>query len=201
MRRNSILAGLILAVSTLASGSHEGQIDSPREEKIIKIGEEVAGDLMRNLKTALTRAMQEGGPQNAIRICKEQALALTAKTAERYPGVQVRRTSIKFRNPANRPDSLDETVLNDFNRTKEAGRMLPRHDIRQVQLENGRAFRYYQPISTSGFCLSCHGTDESIPEDVASLLEKEYPDDRAVGYGTGDFRGVISVQIPESALP
>ena len=201
MRRHWIPAGLILANFFLFFALSEGDIDSNTQAKVAAIGKEVAGELMATLKSALARAIREGGAENAIGVCREQAMVLTERTAERYPGVEVRRTTLKYRNPANRPDPIDKVVLNELAGLKRKGEELPDYQIRISETGGDKVYRYYQPIVTSSFCLNCHGDETSIPNKVALLLKAAYPDDKAVGYQENEFRGVIAVHIPREQLP
>jgi hypothetical protein len=184
----------------LAGGLQSSFGNSTIEEKVVQVGKEVAAELMRNLKKALTEAMHKGGPTAAIQVCKREASLLTQSTSSDYPDIRVRRTSLKFRNPKNRPDSCDQAVLAELARLKNGGDPLPDHTIRKSAAEGTAVYRFYQPIVVSGFCLNCHGSSNTMSPDVIKVLEREYPEDRAVDYVSGDLRGVISVEIPERTL-
>ena len=190
------LAGLTL-LGTFWQGSVGG---SPPEEKVIQVGKATAAELMRNLKGALIEAMQTGGPTAAIQVCKMEAPLLTEATSVSDPGIKVRRTSLKLRSSANRPDALDQEVLAELATIKGTGDPLPEYRLRKVSMEGTATYRFYQPILVSGFCLNCHGSRETMSADVIEVLEREYPEDRAVDYRSGDLRGIISVEIPEQAL-
>jgi hypothetical protein len=43
-------------------------------------------------------------------------------------------------------------------------------------------------------CLTCHGTERTIPESVQIRLAKEYPNDKATGYAAGQIRGAVSIK-------
>ena len=60
-----------------------------------------ANALKSELKAALEAAMQNGGPENAIDVCKDKAQAIAA--AHSKDGLVVGRTSHKLRNVANAP--------------------------------------------------------------------------------------------------
>jgi hypothetical protein len=196
LNRLLALAGLAL-LGTCWQGIGSG---SAIEEMVVDVGKEAAGELMRNLKTALTEAMKTGGPTAAIQVCKMEAPLLTENTSANFPEIKIRRTSLKFRSSANRPDALDQTVLAELARIKGDGDPLPEYRLRKISKEGEAAYRFYQPITLSGFCLNCHGSRENMSADVIKVLEREYPEDRAVDYRSGDLRGVISVEIPEHAL-
>lgn len=168
--------------------------------EIVPLGARAATMLMDSLKLALSTAIQAEGPAYAIDICNLQAMPLTAKIAQSLPGeVQIKRTSFRYRNPANAPDDIEAAALNYFAAKAEAGAELPGQYVQKVN-ENGAVyFNYYQPLRTAGLCLTCHGDRETMDANLKAALAARYPQDLATGYGEGDFRGVIKVQIkPES---
>lgn len=50
------------------------------------------------------------------------------------------------------------------------------------------------------FCVQCHGASDELAEGVADVLSEHYPEDEATGYSAGDFRGLIRVTVPDSAV-
>lgn len=62
-----------------------------------------ATDLTAKLFTELSRAVVERPPAEAVPACGDIAQRLTAETAARQ-GIAVRRTTLRLRKPANRPD-------------------------------------------------------------------------------------------------
>jgi hypothetical protein len=169
-------------------------MDEKESQMLIEKGEKVSTELMGQLASALMTAMQEGGATNAIDVCKLEALRLTESIARQNPGTQVKRTSLKFRNPKNAPDHLEQVALTHFEQLAAKGEELPHHLLQKVQEEDTVYYRYYQPLKTMSFCLTCHGSPE--PE-LAEILKKRYPEDRAVGYNAGEFRGLIRVQVDQ----
>ena len=168
--------------------------------EIVPLGSQAATMLMDSLKAALSAAIIAGGPAHAIDICNLQAMPLTAEIAQSLPGeVQIKRTSFKYRNPANAPDDVETAALHYFAAKADAGAELPGHYVQKVS-ENGAVyFNYYQPLRTAGLCLTCHGDRETMDDNLKAALAARYPQDLATGYEEGDFRGVIKVQIePES---
>ncbi len=66
--------------------------------------------------------------------------------------------------------------------------------------EAGQAYlRYLKPITVAAMCLNCHGPRESLAPEIRRILDERYPDDRAIGYRAGDFRGAVSVRIALSS--
>ena len=65
----------------------------------------------------------------------------------------------------------------------------------EVTDDGARNLRYLRPIVVKAPCLKCHGPSESIDPEVRAILEESYPEDLAVGYAEGDFRGAVSVVV------
>jgi len=58
-------------------------------------------------------------------------------------------------------------------------------------------YRYYFPLKVLKLCLTCHGTPgKDIKPEVYEAIKRKYPEDKAIGYREGDFRGVVRVEIP-----
>lgn len=156
----------------------------------------VAAALMTTLSGRLQGAIQERGTAGALEFCNVEALPLTAQVADEY-GMEVTRTSLRVRNPANTADAADAEALAWFQDRLASGGEPPASHVRAV---DGGGYRYYQPLMTQGPCVQCHGPRDSLAPDVLAALEERYPQDQAVGYAEGDWRGLLRVSVPESAL-
>jgi hypothetical protein len=157
-------------------------------------GRAIAGQFGEQLRTALQEAMAAGGPLAAIRVCNEDAPRIAAAAAERS-GATVGRTSLKLRNPANRPDAHERKVLEEFAATVAAGAGGP-PPARLDTLEDGR-LRFMSAIIVQPPCLACHG--EALAPPVAEAIDALYPDDQARGYQVGELRGAFTITWPAEA--
>lgn len=164
------------------------------------VAEELGGSAADRLAGALighlTGAIEEGGPAGAIEFCATRAMPLTEEVNASLDGLQVKRTTRGFRNPANAPDSLEEVALAWFETEKARGGVLPSSWIQ----DSGEDVRYYRALVMNDLCVQCHGPAETLAEDVRAALAERYPDDRATGYAPGDLRGLIRVSIPRTRL-
>lgn len=163
-------------------------------EKRSKESRTVVGDFMLLLKTELKVAMKEGGPSNAIQVCKNKAPAIAADISQKH-GWRVARTSLKLRNPHNEPDAWELKVMQEFEKRKTAGEEIKTLEYAEIVTTDGKKqFRYMKAIPTGEVCLQCHGSN---PEpDVADILNKFYPKDQATGFKQGDIRGAFTVTQP-----
>lgn len=188
---------LLLAVSTACSSSRPAREPGQEEQVVRQIGETAAMTLMRTLMGRVQAALAEGGPVYAMDFCSVEAQPLTAEINEQLNGVSVKRTSFKFRNPNNAPDAYEAAALRYFEEALAAQGNLPQYYIQRV---GSNEYRYYKPIVIAEGCLSCHGDPAQFSPELQQALAAEYPDDLAVGYATGDFRGVARVSLPRSMV-
>ncbi len=146
-----------------------------------------------SLKGELKGALEAGGPGNAIKVCSEKA-AVIGNNISRKTGWTVRRVSLKLRNPLNRPDEYEYSVLKQFEKQAEVKENLERYDT--VIIQGVREFRYMKAIKIKPLCLKCHGMADKIDATVKAELKNRYPHDKATGYSVSQIRGAFSVRIP-----
>jgi len=170
-------------------------------EAIVKIGDTVAVQLIRTLKGELMKAIEEGGMVNAISVCKTKALELTSDIGRQVdPGIEIKRTTFNYRNPKNAPNEIELAALQFFEEKVRAGEGLPANFVQKIPGDQKTTFYYYKPLKTAGLCLGCHGNPQAMDKNLVSKIQELYPDDKAIGYEEGDFRGVIRVKIPEELI-
>ncbi|MBY6018334.1 DUF3365 domain-containing protein [Halomonas denitrificans] len=136
----------------------------------------------KELKQALMAGLQQG-PESAVQVCQQQAPAL----AQRFSvnGVEMGRTSDKLRNPANTAPEWVVPILKQF----QSGDLTPVTVALDANTEG-----YAEPIMVGPPCLTCHGNQITPP--VQQALNEAYPDDHAIGYELGQWRGLFWVSYP-----
>ncbi len=155
-------------------------------------------DLSTHLKEALMSALQDGGPIEAISVCKLVAPTLADEVSKKY-SLDIHRTSLRVRNPDNEADSWETGVLQLFETRLKTGEAIQSLSfVERVDSELVYEWRYMKAIPTDKLCLSCHGSQIAIP--VQKLIDKNYPSDMATGYKMGDIRGAFSVKRSYSKL-
>ena len=144
--------------------------------------------LKEQLVDALTGALEEGGPETAIAVCRERAPQIAAELS--VDGIRMGRTSHRVRNPDNAPEPWVEPLLAAYLEDPE------NPEPRAVRLDDS-TIGYVEPIYAASFCLSCHGPsiEEGLQEEILSL----YPEDQATGFRMNDVRGLFWVTLPSSA--
>jgi hypothetical protein len=148
---------------------------------------------MSALLEHLSDALDKGETSDALNVCADVAQEITAKV-RREQGIEIGRTSLRLRNPANAPDDFERAWLEaNAERTEfdSAG------EVEWVAGDDGALeLRYIKPILLGPACLQCHGRPEDIDEPTRELLTERYPQDQATGYRAGQLRGIVSVRVP-----
>jgi len=168
---------------------------TPEEgERVAQIAEPAAAELLRTLVGRLTAALDEGGPSQAFDLCSDEAIPLTRMIEAGLEGTLfLKRTSFRYRNPANAPDEAEEAALIFFERAIQDEGDAPSSFVQRVS--QGEV-RYYKPLFVGELCLGCHGDPESMDPQVRQALSERYPGDLATGYEAGAFRGLVRVSMP-----
>ena len=160
----------------LGINSFEKKISSI-EEGIIKL-ETTLGD---RLKAEIANE----GLEEAFEICSLEAMSLTEKIKKELSVDMLKRTSLKLRNPSNRPSPQELEVLKSIDKTSTLGGF-----FYSVEYPNITA---YKTLKVKSLCLSCHGSKSNMTKGVIAKLKKLYPSDQATEYQLGDIRGVIKL--------
>ena len=161
----------------------------PKEDErssLIEQGTEIASGTFLALSTKLKEAMKAGGVEGAMAYCNVNALPITDSLSKVY-NVDIKRTSLKYRNPNNKPSLMEMVVLNEYDRTKKDGLAIQP----KISQEEGYNI-FHAPIIVHDLCLKCHGMKDEM-EDYNKIL-KYYPEDLAHSYEVGDLRGMWSIR-------
>ena len=187
-----VLVGLMVAFGcakqekTPASGrngSVSNEVDIPPELTPKERALQARRALVGRLSTELVRAMSNGGPSAAIKVCSVKA-AKIADQVGREHGLSIGRTSFQLRNPKNQPPAWAAHFVEQ--RVKEP---------QFVELEGQRTGAFL-PIHLNAQCLACHGPLDQLADDVQRQLAQRYPHDQATGFQDGDLRGWFWVEVP-----
>lgn len=198
MKTNTIVI-YALPILALVAGCTKEQQNEPAqltdelEADIINQGNQATAALFGELSSKLKAAMQSGGTEKSITVCKEMAQPTTRSTSDSFANLKLTRISLKPRNPVNKANSFDQKVLHDWEQQISEGAQLP---AALVKLQSDSSAVYYKPIITGEVCLNCHGDPAAFPQAFQAKLNELYPDDQATGYQIGHLRGAFRVEFP-----
>ena len=184
-----ISTSLLLAASALPALADDLAQYQEESRKIVK-------EFASQLGGEMQKEMQANGPVAAIKVCRNVAPAIASEVS-RKNGWNVGRKSLKTRNAAlGMPDAWEQKVLADFEKRMEKENPASMEFAEVVAEPQGKFYRYMKAIPVQDVCLKCHGTDETIPQNVKDALKAEYPHDKATGYTLGQIRGGFSIKRP-----
>lgn len=186
-----VCRGLLTTTAVLALAGVASAEETVDAEARIASSRTVIKEFASSLKGDLQAAIKSGGPVEAIEVCSDKAPAIAASLSSAHD-MQVSRTSLKFRNPDNKPDAWETEVLEQFEVRLASGEPVTAIEFSEtVTVGESQAFRYMKAIPTAEVCLNCHGAD--LPPEVAAQLDELYPGDLARGFKEGDIRGAFSI--------
>lgn len=165
--------------SSQGTGKTSPAVEQWQREQALAAREQLSSRLSQRLM----EVMGAEGPAAAIRVCREEALEITAAVGESC-GVKIGRTSFHLRNPRNKPP--DWAAEGIEKRVEEP---------QFVTLPDGQLGALL-PIRLQPQCLLCHGPPEGIPDEVKQALAEDYPDDQATGFELDALRGWFWIEVP-----
>lgn len=186
--KKHLLTALLLSTALLAQSAKQDDIN-----EVTAIGKQASAALLKTLGGHLKKHLKAGGPMDAFDFCSNNAYALTQEVDKAFgKNVSVKRVSLKYRNPANKPLADEEPVLQALHLMKKSGVALPKE---LVQNEGNGVYKYYKPLLINKqACLHCHG-DVAKNQALHGAIKKVYPSDRATGFKMHDLRGAIVVEV------
>lgn len=188
MNRSAIRTSIAVVLLCTAATSFADDV------RLLEETRAVAAAMPPKLLMTLQEEMSKGGTVAAIAACRDKAPQM-AREASAKTGWQIRRVSLKPRNPNAVPDAWEQAVLQEFDRRVAAGAdatTLEKAEI--VSVGDKNIYRYMKALPTNGICLGCHGNDSQIPANVRAKLRELYPDDLATGYTIGQVRGAVTIK-------
>lgn len=181
---------VLLSASVVSAQPGPGPNQSAMQET-----RDIAAAMLKELGQTLQAAMADGGPENAIGVCKTQAPEIAMKLSMKHQ-LKVARVGTRARNPdMGVPNDWQTQAFKQFeNRLAKGDKP---YDIEFIQLVKSGSYdlelRYAKPIVLQPMCTACHGTPEQISPEVKAKLDQLYPNDKAVNYKPGELRGAVVV--------
>lgn len=145
--------------------------------------EQVVTLFQQQLKKELIQGLMNS-PIDAISVCQIRAPQIAAKLST--DGVTVGRASNKPRNDKAVTPQWVLPYLEKYRHLSQEN-AVPMH----VEIDSTR-IGYVKPIRIQTPCLTCHG--DHIDKPLQQKINQLYPNDQAVNYKKGEFRGVFWVE-------
>lgn len=174
----------------------------PAVKTIRQSGEQLINRIGHMLIFEVEHNIEDKGLAKTIELAHLKDLSLPNPQSGQPRVTAIKRTSLKVRNPANRPDPAEQTALDFIDAALRNGDDVPKVLIQRLDQPGAPVeWRVYRPIAAMPVCLNCHGPVEDLKPEVRSFLALHYPEDQAVGYTVYQWRGLIRVSFaaPEPA--
>ena len=190
MKHLTIVVSLILLIFFLNCSEKKAEIS---KNQIIAM-RATALDFMKELRSILIEQIQSNGVLAAVSVCSDTAQVLTNNFGVER-GIYLKRVSLKNRNTNNYPDDFEKRILNRFELLHQNNELNNETEYAEIVAEGDYKYlRYLKPIIIQAECLNCHGSKSEIIPEVRNLIAQKYPEDKAVGYKSGDLRGAVSIK-------
>ncbi|MCK5782523.1 MAG: DUF3365 domain-containing protein [Flavobacteriales bacterium] len=161
------------------------------DSTVIKEGKKIAMGTFKILGSKLKMAIKSGGPIAGIDVCSSEAMKLTDSLSNIY-NLTLKRTSLKYRNEENAPNSSEKIILENWQTQLDGG-----NPIKPSITRNDGEITFVGPIKLKQQCIVCHGSDDFVTPDVRLKLKEHYPTDLARDYKEGDLRGAWVITFPK----
>lgn len=176
---------------------------NPEAAPFARAGEAAINRLASQMLSELSSALARGGPDAALEVAHLKKVPATGAVLAGHPQITAfKRTSVRVREPANKPDAADQIALTYVDRALSRGDAPPKLLVQRVRPAAGaEEWRVYRPLAVLPSCVQCHGKTETLPPGVRAALEKRYPEDPASNYAPGEWRGLLRVTVSPPAAP
>ena len=176
-------------------GTQSQEVKKVKEADIISAGLErgktIADITQKVLGSTLKSKIQNKGIEAALTFCNLNAYPIVDSLSRLY-SAEIKRVSLKNRNPGNFPDSIESIILEAYQYSVDNGDPVTEN----IQNIDNISLLYTRPIQIGDpMCLQCHGkAGEDIQKDTEKLLKELYPEDKARGYSITELRGMWSIR-------
>lgn len=178
----------MVAVAALLGVAHAAAPADPQLSAAAQRGEAAMTALQRQLSARLMEELGRGGPEAAVKVCRDEAQQLTERVVAEQ-GIELGRTSHRLRNPANAPRPWVAKLLPAY-----AGRKAD--EVEPTVVDLGDRVGVVKPLPLQQLCLTCHGDRSAMAPEVRAMIERAYPEDEATGFALGEVRGLVWAEVP-----
>ena len=183
MNRRCVSVLGLLALLVGCGGAEDATSQKPVPAETVERARELAATFKGTLKEALMEGLQDG-PAATIDACAILAPDLAEELS--VDGARIGRTSHRLRNPANAGDDWLRPLIEEYRQTA------PGAQPKAIWIDDATV-GYVEPLYVGKPCLACHG--ETVANEVLEEIRAIYPEDQAIGFREGEFRGLVWVEI------
>ncbi len=188
MKKQILLVFILFSIVIFSCKNKSDDNGELKKTEFIAQADSLISVTFDTLKRSLLRTIGENNYEGAIAFCNAAASPLTNTYVSDQ--IIIKRTSDKYRNPSNAPDSMEHRIMAAFHQLK-----IKQEPIKPVFEEDKQGkYHYFKPIILQAMCLNCHGSKtDQIQPVVWQSIQQKYPADLAYNYKEGDLRGMWHV--------
>ena len=184
-RLGIIILFVIFSLFSCKEGKSKSFLRPGQEARYLVVGDSISAAVQGELLRNVSRAIQQGGRDNAVEFCHLRAMPLTDSLSAVY-NVTIQRLTDKNRNPQNAIRTLED---------HQAWERIKNENTDFIERDQNGKVQYYKPIVMGmPTCIQCHGTRSDISESTRNIIHIKYPEDRATSYALGDLRGMWKIE-------
>jgi hypothetical protein len=169
----------------------------PADATVIARSLPIAQEFQAQLKEQLVAALGAGGPETAVRVCKEVAPAIAADQSE-ASGAQVSRIAERHRNPAGAVRAELRTAYDELAAMPSVDGKPASRVVHTGEGDDARVVYLSAIPMAEQPCSVCHGAN--IDPALKDVIDGAYPGDTAIGFEPGELRGAMVVSWPREAF-
>ncbi len=172
-------------------------LNDPAAAVVRRTGEMAINWLGRKMVYEINAALAQGGPEEAVAVAHLRSVSKGGQVLPGMPSITaIKRTSLRLLNAANAPDAGEQEVLDHVARAIETGNAPDDLIIQRITAPDGSVeWRAYRPLAVLPSCLACHGDPRTQSPRLQTLLRERSPDNAALGYKVGEWRGLLRVTV------
>lgn len=186
-----VLAGstFLLLLGACTTTQKTVELSEKEQKDYLQKGQMVAQQSFAALSSRLMAAIEQGGIPHAVKYCNVAALPLIDSLSNVHQA-NIRRTSLKVRNRQDIAQGWEKEVLEAYQGLLAEGKK-PAPVVKKL---DQKRVAFAAPIFMAQPCLKCHGKlGETLNEQHYATIKQLYPQDQAIGYVDGDWRGMWSI--------
>lgn len=179
----------LLLLNACTTTQTRSELNEKDQNAYLQKGQMIAQSSFAALSGHLMAAIEQGGVPHAVKYCNTAALPLIDSLSKVHKA-SIRRTSLKVRNEKDAAQGWEKEVLTQYQMLIAEGKK-PSPIVKKL---DQKRVVFAAPIFMAQPCLKCHGKlGETLNEQHYTTIKQLYPQDEAIGYVDGDWRGMWSI--------
>jgi hypothetical protein len=146
------------------------------------------------IKSNVKPRIKKEGVLSAAQFCANESFEKIKQLSDELaPDISIKRISLLNRNPDAYPLESEEGILKALELIEKSDAYLPEEIVQMVDETTYKV--YFPSTMSSRNCKKCHGPASNIDPGVQKFFKTKYPQDKAIGFKSGQVRGAVVVTV------